>query len=694
MKKELQHVQKDKEELSALRLDIAMNNKSPPWDMEDLDNVLKNLKNNKSRDPLGNANEIFKPKVVGDDLKLAILLLVNRIKDNLKLPEVFKLCDVTSIFKKGRRSEFTNYRGIFRVIIFRSILDRLVYNDIYPEVDSNLSDANVGSRKGRNVRDNLFVLYATMNSIKSGGEEACDIAVYDVIKCFDSLWAQECINDLWDAGCRDDKLKILALGNESARVAVRTPGGMTDRETISNIIMQGTVNAGLNCTSTMDKLAKSVYEDKRLVYMYKGVAEVPPLEMVDDVLTVSKCSITSLTMNILVNSFMDNKKLKLSKEKCSVIHVGRSVNKCHKLKVHGSSMQQTDCTKYLGDMIHKSTKVTANLAARLVKAVASFSVIRAILEDIPLGTYRTQVGLELRRALFVNSVLFNCETWHSLKDSDLKDLNLIDHQLLRYICSAQAKTPLEFLFLETGSFSLSHIISSRRMNYFFEIITRADSELIKRVYKAQKENPSPGDFINLVKSDFEFINVSFSEERFGQMSKPEFRLLIRNKLTEAALSEFTSLQAQHSKVRDIPYPAFSLQNYLKCPDFSKTDCDLLMALRSHSVKGIKANFSSINKEDMSCPLKCESPCPQDNQIHLMSCPAIVSKLDRDQIERSKHIKYPDIYGDIPGQKAAVRHLSILLDIRRTLLEELQTTASTSGPSLDTAPPASQGSSGS
>ena len=99
-----------------------------------------------------------------------------------------------------------------------------------------------------------------------------------------------------------------------------------------------------------------------------------PLEMVDDVLTVSKCSITSLTMNIIVNSFMENTKLILSKEKCPVIHVGKLRNKCHKLKVHGRSMKQTDCTKYLGDMIHKSTKVTANLAARLVKAVASFSL--------------------------------------------------------------------------------------------------------------------------------------------------------------------------------------------------------------------------------------------------------------------------------------------------------------------------------
>ena len=223
------------------------------------------------------------------------------------------------------------------------------------------------------------------------------------------------------------------------------------------------------------------------------------------------------------------------------------------------------------------------------------------------------------------------------------------------------------------------------MNYLFEIIKRPDSELIKRVYQAQKENPSHGDFINLIKFDFEVIFIPFSEEKFYQIQK---------NLTEAAFSEFTSLQAQHSKVRDIPYQAFSLQKYLKCPDFSKTDCDLLMALRSHSVKSIKANFSSINKEGMSCPLQCEVPGPEDNQIHLLSCQAIISRLDRDQIEKAKDIKYPEIYGDILGQKAAVRHLSTLLDIRRTILEELQTTASTSGPSLDTAPPASQGSSGS
>ena len=87
---------------------------------------------------------------------------------------------------------------------------------------------------------------------------------------------QECLDDLWDVGCQNDKLNILAQGNTSARVAVKTPEGTTKRITISNIIMQGPVNAGLLCTGSQDKLAKMVYQDKPLVYLYKGEAEVPP----------------------------------------------------------------------------------------------------------------------------------------------------------------------------------------------------------------------------------------------------------------------------------------------------------------------------------------------------------------------------------------------------------------------------------
>ena len=75
--------------------------------------------------------------------------------------------------------------------VFRNILDKLIFNDEYDKIDSNLTDSNVGGRKGRNIRDNIFLLNAIINSIKKGSAEACDITVNDVEKCFDALWAKE-----------------------------------------------------------------------------------------------------------------------------------------------------------------------------------------------------------------------------------------------------------------------------------------------------------------------------------------------------------------------------------------------------------------------------------------------------------------------------------------------------------------------
>ena len=89
---------------------------------------------------------------------------------------------------------------------------------------------------------------------------------------------------------------------------------------------------------------------------------------------------------------------------------------------------------------------------------------------------------------------------------------------------------------------------------------------------------------------------------------------------------------------------------------------------------------------MACPLKCDDSSPEDSQIHLMSCKSICSRLDGKYIEEAKDIKYSDIYSDIHSQNASVRYLSSLLEVRRIILEELQTsTVSTSGPSLDTRP---------
>ena len=87
MKPELSEMKEDKY-LCEMRLEIAEKNKTPPWTLKELEKVLKYLKSNKSRDPFGLCNELFKENTAGEDLKLAILKLVNRIKSEQIFPEI------------------------------------------------------------------------------------------------------------------------------------------------------------------------------------------------------------------------------------------------------------------------------------------------------------------------------------------------------------------------------------------------------------------------------------------------------------------------------------------------------------------------------------------------------------------------------------------------------------------------------
>ena len=201
IKAHLKDAEKMTETLCETRLKTTQNNKTDPWTMEDLENAIKDLQRNKSRDALEQANELFKEEVAGDDFKLAILKLMNMIKTRLQYPEGLEQCNITSIYKnKGSRKEFNSYRGVFRVTVLRSILDRLTYNDSYYTIDDNLSDGNVGARKERNIRDKIFVIGAISNSVLNGKQPPIQITITDVEKCFDKLWLEAAINSLYEAG--------------------------------------------------------------------------------------------------------------------------------------------------------------------------------------------------------------------------------------------------------------------------------------------------------------------------------------------------------------------------------------------------------------------------------------------------------------------------------------------------------------
>ena len=146
---------------------------------------------------------------------------------------------------------------------------------------------------------------------------------------------------------------------------------------------------------------------------------------------------------------MEMKKLTLSKKKCNRIHIGKVNEMCQELKVHETTMKNSEREKYLGDYIDKSGKIKATIDDRISKGWGILSEIKAIINEVPLGKYKVEIDLKLRQAMLVNGILYNSEAWHSVSLKDIESLEKIDEALLRFLLNSHAKAPLETLYLES-----------------------------------------------------------------------------------------------------------------------------------------------------------------------------------------------------------------------------------------------------
>ena len=102
-------------------------------------------------------------------------------------------------------------------------------------------------------------MYGITNSVLHKESEPVDISVYDLKQCFDSMWLEEAMNDLYESVGeeeRDDKLALVYLNNRDNKVAINTPVGQTDRDTIQDIVLQGSVHGPILCSAQVGKVGQ------------------------------------------------------------------------------------------------------------------------------------------------------------------------------------------------------------------------------------------------------------------------------------------------------------------------------------------------------------------------------------------------------------------------------------------------------
>ena len=622
------------EELFKQRLEKAKENKTPPWKMKDLEVVLKSLQTGKCRDPEGMIRDIFKEDVMGDDLKESLLMLLNKIKTTGTIPEFLNVVNISAIYKgKGEFTNLESERGIFIVNIVRYILMKMIYADKYDVIDKSMSDSNIGARKKKNIRNHIFVVNSVLHDVlSSSSKEPIDIMVLDFKQMFDSECLYECLNDVYEAGVVDDYFPLLYEANRETYVAVQTPNGLTKRETIKEIVMQGDVLAPLISSLQVDTMGKECVEEDKHLYYYKDLVPIPPLGLVDDLFTISTCGYKTKMLNNFINSKAAMKKLQFGTTKCVKLHVGKTMNKtlCGDLHVDGwklsvetdsvtgktyqkevftgqEKMAVKDEQLYLGDLVAANGRHDKNILRRQNRSIGIIDQIMDILNSTYFGRYYFEVALVLRSSLLLSSILLNSEAWVNLTQNNIRSLEKIDEKLLSRILDCEPKTSNAIKYLELGLYPIKFELMKKKIIFLQYILKQEKSSLIYQVLKATWENPIKNDFVKTCKEYLATLDITLSFQEIEQMSEWSFKKLVKSKTEAAGLKYLLSQKEKQTKVMDIEYCDLNIQEYFVGGNCKKKISQLIFKARSQTLDiKCQQKWKYADRTCFGCKIRDES----------------------------------------------------------------------------------------
>ena len=209
--------------------------------------------------------------------------------------------------------------------------------------------------------------------------------------------------------------------------------------------------------------------------------------------------------------------------------------------------------------------------------------------------------------------------------------------------------------------------------YLHNILQKQKTELIRKIYETQKGNPSPGDFSLLVIDDLKDIGMNITENQISLLSKRKFKLIVKNKVRDAAFKYLQEMKKKHSKMQLINYKTFKLQDYLCSPVFNNESRELLFRLRTRTINGIRSDFKGIYS-DTRCPVGCGQV---DSIPHILSC-TVLGRLHKSTNISLCNMKFEDLFSeDVQKQKSITEMFRQLFEIRNEILS--QPVAVTTGP---------------
>ena len=417
-----------------------------------------------------------------EHFKQILVDLFNKLYVNGYFPDKWSTGVIVPIYKKGDKSNPSNYRGITLTSTMSKLMTYLLNERLLHWLDYNdlSSQSQFAYKPGYSTIDAVYVLQSAIAQNKP----ITHCAFIDFTKAFDKIDRSILYDKLKKCGISSMMLRIIEDMYRKIKSKVRTSDGYTDTFPLNTGLLQG------ECLSPS---LFSMFIDDVVEYMnnVQGMGiwcnhrKITVLKYADDLVLLANTAEGLQSGLDALHSYCTINKLTVIIKKSKVMCFANKLpNELPYLQYNQEIIEWVSEFKYLGVTFSSQNTFTGGLEKLCQQAQRAQTVVD--LHVLKHKTISVEYILDLFDTLVKPILTYGCEVYGMQNYNVVKKFYL---KFLKRTLNVKMSTNSSMIYAETGRYPLAIYIKVSMIKQWIKIIHSSDDRLIWQVYHSMKECP-------------------------------------------------------------------------------------------------------------------------------------------------------------------------------------------------------------
>jgi len=336
---------------------------------------------------------------------------------------MWKLANVTPVFKKGDKQLIKNYRPISLLPVCGKIFEKIIFNNLYNHLTThNLITKNQsGFRPGDSTTNQLIDLVDEIHHAFDSTKSLEVRAIFlDISKAFDKVWHDGLIFKMRQNGVSGRLLKLFQnyLNNRKQRVVLN--GFSADYSTIESGVPQGSVLGPLLFLIYINDLERNIksnvnfFADDTMLFSIVNDPVISANELNHDLKVINQWAY-QWKMEFNPDPNKQATELLFSCKKNSPNHPSLFFN--------GTVVPKVNEQKHLGLILDSKLSFERHLNEKIIKAKKGIGIIKYLSKFLPLKTLDQMYKALVRSHLDYCDIIYHIPALNSQIKYDDKFIN-------------------------------------------------------------------------------------------------------------------------------------------------------------------------------------------------------------------------------------------------------------------------------